>query len=212
LARRPSDKFLKVYYEQWRRGLTTARLATALSVKPSYLKTHVAHLHEYCRKRLAKETREGLTTGDEARQLPLTDDWRRQLVDGLENGLTLEETAGVLGVPLPTITQLWFRKDPDLKAECDYARQRADVEVMKAVRERACGYTMEHVEETEIVGEEGTTTRTLRTRKHVAAHPSSQKLWLVNRRGWVTDNPGTSPNLDDERVEYDVRESLYQED
>lgn len=225
MPRRPSDKFLKSYYEQWREGLTQAKLAKALSVKATYLKQHVAVLHEYCRKRLSKETREGLTAGTEARQLPLTLEWREQLIDGIENGLTMEEVAGVLAVPLPTITQLWFRDDPDLKASCDFARQRADLEVMTAVRRRAIGYTLEHQEETteevlvDAQDEDGVTVqvpavkrRTLRTRKHITAHPSSQKLWLVNRRGWVTDNPGSSPNVDDERVEYDVREALYQED
>lgn len=225
MPRRPSDKFLKAYYEQWRRGLSTTRIAAVLSVKVPYLRTHVAHLHEHCRKRIGKETREALTEGNKAKQLPLTDEWREQLVHHLENGLTLEEVAGVLGVPLPTITQFWFKDDLALKDECVYARQRADVEVMAAVRERAIGYTMDHVEETteEVVvegqDEDGakvqvpaTRRRTLRTKKHVAAHPASQKLWLVNRRGWVTDNPGTSPNMDDERVEYDVREALYKED
>jgi hypothetical protein len=224
---RPSDQFLQTYYELWRQGLPSAKLASKLKVKSTYLKKHVAVLHEFCRKRLAKETRSALAEDQPLKQLPLTDDWRVQLLESIENGLTLEETAGVLGVPLPTITQLWFSEDSTLKAEVEYARQRADVEVMAAVRRRAIGYTLDHEErvvETSYGGEpvdeedadehDGPTTktRTIKTRKHIPAHPTSQKLWMVNRRGWVSDNPGTSPNLDDERTEYDVREALYKEE
>ncbi len=213
---RPSDKFLLSYYELWRQGLSTAKLASKLMVKPPYLKKHVAVLHEYCRKRLAKETRLALTEDQPLKQLPLTTEWREQLLDHVENGLTLEETAGVLGVPLPTITQLWYREDETLKIEMEYARQRADVEVMAAVRRRAIGYTLdheEHIEESGTVGDNDfDKVRTVKTKKHIPAHPTSQKLWLANRRGWVSDNPGTSPNLDDERTEYDVREALYKEE
>ena len=213
---RPSDQFLKAYYDLWRQGLSTAKLVSKLRVKATYLRKHVAVLHEHCRKHLAKETRSALTEDQPLKQLPLTDDWREQLLDHVENGLTLEETAGVLGVPLPTITQFWYREDETLKIEVEYARQRADVEVMAAVRRRAIGYTLDHVEETEEEsdGKDGTITKTrkLTTRKHIPAHPTSQKLWMVNRRGWVSDNPGTSPNLDDERTEYDVRAALYKEE
>ncbi len=213
---RPSDQFLKAYYGLWRQGLSTAKLASKLRVKVTYLKKHVAVLHEHCRKRLVKETRHALTEDQPLKQLPLTDDWRVQLLGHVENGLTIEETAGVLGIPLPTITQLWYREDETLKTEVEYARQRADVEVMAAVRKRAIGYTLDHEEETTESGTLGENafdkTRTVRTRKHIPAHPTSQKLWMVNRRGWVSDNPGTSPNLDDERTEYDVREALYKEE
>ncbi len=215
-SKRPSDQFLKAYYDLWRQGLTTSRLATRLKVKVSYLRQHVAVLHEYCRKRLTKDTRDALAEGAPAKQLPLTKEWREQLLKLVEDGLTLEEATGVIGIPLATVTQVWYREDETLKTEVEYARQRADAEVMAAVRKRAIGYTLDHVEETEeeTIGEDGSVskTRRLTTRKHIPAHPTSQKLWLVNRRGWVSDNPGTSPNLDDERTEYDVREALYKEE
>lgn len=203
MARRPSDKFLRSYYEQWRKGHGSVVIAKALLVKVAYLKTHVAYLHEYCRKRLAKETREDLTTGTRLQQLELTPEWREQLVRHVEDGLTLEETAGVLGVPLPTITQLWFHDDPGLRVECGYARQRADVEVMAAVRRRAVGYTLDHVEETETATEGVLTTKVMRTHKHVPAHPASQRLWLVNRRGWVADNRDPPPE-EEKQEEYDL--------
>lgn len=216
MPQRPSNNFLGQYFEKWRTGLTTAAIAKALGVKVSYLNQHVAYLHEYCRTRISKVTRSDLVDGSTTNQLALTPEWRTQFLASLENGLTIEETAGVLGVPLPTVTQFWFRDNLDFKTECDYARQRADLEVMAAVRRSAIGYTLPHTEqiEEEVDAETGTTTRrrTLQTNKHFPGNASAQKLWLVNRRGWVTDNPGTSPNLDDTQVEYDVRKSLYEED
>jgi hypothetical protein len=222
---KPNKEYLERYYELWLTCESDADLLMKLSQSfpaqrnmQAYVKRHLPAFHSFCRHKLSLTTKASLVSDGTVAYILLNDERRSQLLTYAGLGYPLEKCAAMLNVPLLTITELWFKVDPELKEELVVMRDRYDARVLNAIFKRAEGYelTDEQVttEEAEHLTKDGQvvkvkTTRILSRVNHVPGATQAQKLWAANRLGW-TDNP-TVTSGDEERTEFDVRDELYHE-
>jgi len=158
----------------------------------------------YCRDRVKNETRHSLANDGNAIEIALTPQRREELLDHLGSGLDMAAASLLMNVPLPTITDIWFKEDPTLQMHCKYAGDINNAEVVKALFKRARGYSFYEQSETNSSGDnlpkkdkEGNvggcyTSKTV-TLKHIEGNVTAQKFWLVNKvpDEWTID--GTNP-------------------
>jgi hypothetical protein len=223
LPARPTPELLGAYYDRWLAGDPPRTITRALLADHGlghteaelgrYLRRQLPALHAYCRQRFADVTSASLRETGAPAAIELTADRREELVRYVGLGATLPKAAALLDVPLVTVTELWLRDDPALRAELDVARDRHDLQVLHALQRRALGYELDFEETREETGMSATgainRTVTVKHTKHLPGSVEAQKFWLKNRAGW-SDVPATDAH-DGEEVEYDVRERLYDE-
>lgn len=240
-VKKPPIKLLEHYYKLWLKGANNETIMRSLSafnelcgvtrekISERYLKRYASAFHEYCRQTVAHDSRERLTSEGIPAEVALTAERREKLLELVGNGASINKAADLLGIPLLTITEYWYVADETLRQQVETARDLHDFEVIEATRRRAIGYTYdapEFVEESEddegtvkldadgnqvmIGAHHKTKSKVVKKTVHVPGSTGSQKLWLVNRLGW-SDSP-TGVSGDDQEVEYDVRERLYEDD
>jgi len=232
-VKKPPEALLASYYELWAKGLNDEQLAELLcsqfpdvvnprgasgkrrtAVQLQYISKHLPTIHTYCRNQLREKTASSLRDLGTAVAIPLTDERREQLLDFTAHGASLAKAANLLHVPLITITEVWLKNDEDLKLELECVRDRHDLQVVRALEKRALGYELDFketrtVEGVSAKGESIDTTTVVAHVNHVPGSVEAQKLWLINRAGWSLNPLGGGHDQD--QVEYDVREKLYDE-
>ena len=228
MVKRVPKTLLDRYYELWLTDLTTRKLESTLRVEfpdvsmtKNYFKLHASEFHAYCRHQAQVDTNVRLTEEGQPVEVALTDERRVQLQDYVANGASLQQAADLLDVPLVTITEIWFKAEPELKRELQVVALRRDLLVVGALRRRAMGYElMDRVVKTKvgivkdkmgnvIPGFEDHETVTTERINHIPGSVAAQELYLINRMGW-SKQPAAG-GYDADEVEYDVRERMYEE-
>lgn len=213
-VKRPPQEMLVLYYSMWLAGANNEALISGLGITKKYLKANEPSFHEYCRQKAAHETRRKLTNDGAPSSVAITEDRREKLIELVGNGASIQTAANLLGIPLLTITELWYKEDETLKATLEYARDQHNYEVIAAARKRAVGYEYDYIEEHDESGEtpQGfiSKVKTVKKKIHVPGSTTAQKLWLAHHLGWSDMPQGSSE--DSSEVEYDIREQLYEEE
>lgn len=231
-----NEEALSLYYDLWIKGSTFSKICQELrktgwiTEKGNIRYRTMAKFKErileltpyfllYCRDRVSKETRHSLANEGEAIEIALTPQRREELLSHLGSGLDLATASLLMNIPLPTITDQWFKEDPTLQMHCKYAAEINNAEVVKALFKRAKGYTYVEQSETNSSGDnlprkdsEGNvggcyTSKTV-TLKHIEGNVTAQKFWLVNKlpEEWTMD--GTNPSKNNKGKILEALEAL----
>jgi hypothetical protein len=216
----PRD-ILNRYYELWLTAITSRALEATLRREfpkqvagKKYFINNQHAFYNYCRLRSRSETDDLLAMTGNPVEVKLTVERRAEFLDYVAHGASLAQAADLLNVPLVTITEVWYRDDPDLAMEVRTVGLRHDLGVVRALERRALGYELDFNEERDVdiqteAGFRKGTTKVSHV-KHVPGSVAAQTLYLVNRLGWSPNSP--RGGRDEDEVEYDVRERLYDED
>jgi hypothetical protein len=103
-------------------------------------------------------------------------------------GYSIERTAKILGVPKITLLN-FLQKRPHMYEAFRNGREIANLEIIKALKKRACGMSLP---DTKFATFEGEITDQKEYQKHFLPDVSAIKLWLVNNAGWHSENPEKS--------------------
>ena len=220
-------KRLEQYYEMWLKGCTQDEIRDTLGMSEADFDRQTYMFFNYCRAQLGKETNMALAQHEKPDLLKLTELRRQRFLDLVSSGLTYPKAAKFMGIPLVTITNVWFKDDPVLKREAEYAAELLDANVVIALKKRAIGYKETNSSKTKATGEKvlenGTvvpylvTDSVTETTSNVRPDVTAQKLWLINRKPdeWSPDgerNRGSNKGKILEKVESEIAEGTPEED
>lgn len=177
----PNEAKINTYCQLVLDGATDEDIRESLGMQPgAYKKAQPFFLFQF-RERMKKN----YLTKNPATIPPLTDGMRERFLDCMRAGVAIPRAASMLGIPLPIITDYWF-KDESFKIEVDNAVEWSHVQVEKALYRRALGFEHESQTVSRTEGLDGedrpissTTTNTLT--KIVYGDISAQKFFLTNR-------------------------------
>jgi len=180
------DEFLETFYRLWLDGLDEQQLKEELHLTDKQYLKYLPALFTYCKHHIKFETRDQLDAGRTPNLAKLTPYRREKFLEYMSLGLDFIKASSLLNVPIVTITEYWFKEDPMLKEEALMAVDKANAEVMMALKRKAIGTASEVVTETTTEGEsvkEGkySSTTTSTTKKKIAGDVAAQKFWLINR-------------------------------
>lgn len=180
-----------------------AELRLSRAVYKKYQPFFLMHFREHARKTFRKRaTRERRVP---AGLIPLTPERRKKFLAHVARGLDFARAAALLNVPLPCVTEGWFKQDPLLQEEARFAAERATAEVEMALHRSAVGfehgYQISNSSHVTGIGKDGpidkTTETTTTGRKRVYPNVRAQELWLTNRDPdrWkpTTEDPDPPP-------------------
>jgi len=184
-GRCPTAAQMDAYCRLVLEGKSDEEIRNALRMQPGQYKTAQAFFLFHFREQM----KERYLSKDLTAIPPLTDGMRERFLDCMRAGVAIPRVASMLGIPLPIITDYWF-KDEEFKIEVDNAVEWSHVAVEKALYKRAVGF--EHgsqtVSETRVEGLDGenrptsSTTKTTNTAtKIVYGDIGAQKFFLTNR-------------------------------
>lgn len=101
-------------------------------------------------------------------------------------GLTDKQVAELIGIAERTLND--YKKNEGFLQSLKKEKVFADVEVIASLYKRATGYEYDEVYQEGLPSKDGTDKITIKTikktRKHIAADPTSIIYWLRNRQGW----------------------------
>lgn len=227
-----SEEVLERYFDLWISGKTQDQICRILRkeqadilggpIRTRTIKRFKDKMNElapyflfYCRDRIRKETRAGLASGIDPEIMPLTEERKKEFLTHIEGGLDYATACQLMGVPLPTLTEVWFKEDAVFAARAKYAAEMQNAEVQRALYKRAVGFEYTEVSETvakpvdngDDEDDEETGQRPARrsalayntvtvTKKHSAGNVNAQKLWLINRDpdNWTIDGSNPAKN------------------
>ncbi len=212
---RTDEKILKKYFDLWKAGKTPDQIQEALELNETKHKALLPDFIAYTRHRVKFDTIKKLKNGEEPDTIPLTTERKAKFLEYAETGLAYDQISKLLQVPLVTILDVWFKKEPSFKIQVDHAKVRADADVQIALKERAVGFPSVIKTTTETVeakkDKEGNPTdktvvvnkTTSNTTKKVAGDVNAQKFWLVNRKPdeFTMDGEGARKNHKGEILE-----------
>ncbi len=137
---------------------------------------------------------------------------RRSAVELAKLGESFSAIARQLGTPKSTL-KAWMDTDALFNHEMRTAKDAADDQVIRSLLKRATGYSVRQANKTTIKDGRGRVlSETVNEKtKTLAPNIGAIKLWLVNRRGWISEAEGVKIDEDGKNVEYDIRENLYAE-
>ena len=179
-----TDDHRQAYYDLWKSGAGSDSIRISLGLDIRSFRQHQADFLYYCRNRSTKEFREA-SVSNQPFTLPLTQERRQEFIDHTSGGLSIPETAEIMGVPLPTVLDVWFKSDPLMKFEVEQNRLLLNSQVIRALFTRAVGtrHITSSRTRTKGKGEKGMvdTTSVTQTEKVVEPSDAAIQLWLTNR-------------------------------
>jgi hypothetical protein len=190
--KRPHPVILEAYYEAWKTGLNSKEIYKTLfnEFKIPELIYHKAapHFFQYCREQMKIEGIKGEF------MIEKTEALEEEFLDYVRHGVPYDKAAKIMNIPMPTLLDVWFQ-DPVFKAEVDYALEKSNVAVVKALHKRAVGYDKTLTTYTKTItsggkskgldnanggGEMEVNSETTRT-EHIQPNVEAAKFWLVNK-------------------------------
>ena len=175
---------LEQYYDLWRKGETAFSIKRELKLDDEDFKDGQPEFLYYCRCREKEAFRKGCAEGTYS-HLSLTAERREDFLDHLGSGLNVSEACLVMGVPLPTLYDVWYVKDPDLKYMAENIAMLQNAKIKKSLFKRAQGRTYLSRSRTRTTGQgaEGRIDMTVESvvEKEVEPDVNAIKLWLINR-------------------------------
>ena len=207
---------LEKYYELWRTGADDNQMLSQLGITQRKFEEYAPAFLNYVRHRATHETRKSLTENGTPAQIEATLERKAKLLEYLAAGLDIQKATKVMGIPLATLTEQWYKDDAMFKIRCEEAAILSNVEVVMALKKRSTGYKFTQTTITETVsalrnsngekitrvneetGEEeevqDVITVTSKTNKDVLPETNAIKFYLVNRdpENWTLDGLGNN--------------------
>jgi len=189
---RPSDRILELYYEGWKMGLKSKDIflfivdSEVLSL--DRFNKSQPYFFNYVRDRMQKENISGEF------MIEKTPELEEQFLDYVRHGVPYDKAAKIMNIPMATLVDIWFQ-DSNFKIEVDYALEKANVEVVKALHKKAVGYdktlttrtksttngaTQKGLDNGATGGEITTTSESIRE-EHIQPSVEAAKFWLINK-------------------------------
>jgi len=190
------------------RGLTNEEIADDLDMHLSTFDRRKKEFYRYFAKK-RREERRGMHPVGRHGSAKL-DKLRSSAISLAALGENFNQIALQLGIPESTLRS-WMKTDETFGHEMHSAKDNADENVIRSLLRRATGFNIRQSAITKQLDGRGNViaqTRHFTSRKFVA-DVHAIKLWLVNRRGWISESEGSNKNFDKQEVEYDVRKKLY---
>lgn len=144
--------------------------------------------------------------------ITMTGEQRRMLVDLNSTGvLDMKQIARIMGISRKTIYN-WLEADEILKDEFETAKDKKNHDLVNAMYQSGMGMVLKSHNVYKVKGKDGQTLTQTESTTYRQVRPSSSaaRLVLSNQLGWNLDGANGSGS-DDDQVEYDIRESLYNE-
>ena len=217
-----NDKMiLNDYYDMWLEGYTQEEIRETLGMSEATFKKHTSYFHAFCRDRLRKENITSLLNENRPKEVVLTEERREEFLRYCKAGIEYPKASALMGIPLNTVTDIWFVEDPVFKSESENASLRSDVDVILALHDRAVGTEVPVTSRTKSQGEKvledgkvvpylisDTTTNST---KVFIGDVAAQKTWLINRQSdkWSAD--GETGKKSNKGKILDALETLFEE-
>lgn len=149
MKQRISSVILQMYYDLWLSGATPSIIRKKLKLSVAKFKEYAPDFLTYCRHQIKYDTRIQLTKDVEPDLVKLTPARVEEFLFHIGTSLSIPDTALIMGIPLITITDFWF-KDSCFKAKVDHAVLLVNANVKRALYRRATGYEYDggHITET----------------------------------------------------------------
>lgn len=189
----PTQQECEKYYYLWRDGRNNDEIAEALSFSAGRMTSNMPYFLHYAKNKYKEDFRNGMVNGNPP-HLELTEERRTQFLKLSSSGLDYIKVSKIMNIPLPTIMEVWFVKDPAFKDEVDSIREVMDARVIQALYKKAIGYrtTTRTVTKMKGIGEKGSpieSTTVVKAEKIVDGDFNAQKFWAINRMpdAWSAD-------------------------
>lgn len=186
-AREPvSEEQLEKYYLSWKEGLSSDAIMRAVGMgdHPLLFRRAQPEFLFYCKNKIRREFQDQ-TPANPVSHMKLSVGRRQEFLDLLSGGLSVEQAAEIMCVPLPTVYECWFKTDPLLKYEADNIRTLQNAKVVRAMYRKALGrrFIVRSRTKTKGMSEKGpiNTTSVTETEKVIEGDFNAQKFWLINK-------------------------------
>lgn len=202
----------------FRKGLTDREIAKKLKVSVNTFKKHKKVFTDFS-DQIDRQKRRGKEPVKLTRGRPKGSDRLRQVrayaIELAKLGETISTIPKFLNIPRSTFNS-WRKSDPSFEHELTIAKESADHKVIRALYKKATGFRVKNANknETKFFDENGNLQSKIQSKsnKYFAPDIKAIQNFLINRRDWSLTESKVSDDTDSEKVEYDVRESLYREE
>lgn len=204
---KPSEEDLSRAFTLKNQGICDADVAEALGIAHSTYNNHKKEFLKY----FARKTRDMHKKGvGKPRGSTMLKSVERQIISLAGLGLTIPKVAELIGMSDRTLYH-WLDVDEVLKHKVETAKEQLDSKIVKSLYNSGVGNARElSTSVVETYDRRGNLVNTIRTTltKRIRPSISATRLWLLNRKDWKLQSEG-GVNADVDKVEYDVRERLY---
>lgn len=184
----PCQAHLDLYYALFKEGFTDDQIFERMNKK--YLTTKedfeewAPFFFNYTKRSIRNDAGKGIVA------IELTPALEEKFLEYLRYGLPLDKAAKALNIPLATVTEYWFTFE-NFKARVDHAIEMANLEVVKALHKRACGFRVHTKTVTTVTGNKKQDddhadpnavmqTETIRE-EIILPSVEAAKFWLINK-------------------------------
>ena len=109
---------------------------------------------------------------------PISKEARDMFFQALDQGASIQQASYVADIPLPTITEVWFKNSPKDKAEAERRARLSTINIQFSLYRKAQGYDLDVRKHT--ISNDGFE-KVSTFKRHYAPDLSAIKFWLTNR-------------------------------
>lgn len=194
----PTKQHLLKAYKLYKRNFRIKDIIIKLGISKNRWTKHKEIFFQFFRQedeRIELEELRNRGRGRPKGQRKLTLEKRRKILDCLENDMTIELSARIVGVHRDTI-YAWCKEYPEFKRQMDIAKDKGIQNVKKMLGKSAKGgYVIEVTTKEYLDKNDNVISKEVqKKKKHVKANVTAQQFILVNRAGWVHDSEGKKTN------------------
>jgi DNA-binding CsgD family transcriptional regulator len=190
---------LESYYKLWLSGKTPSQIKKLLKLTDRNYKSLLPDFLSFCRHKIQFEPRDALAVKNKSLvKIELTKEREIQFLQYVASGLSYDDAALLMDVPLATVFNFWFLESPAFKLRCEKVTKFITVQATMALYKRVVGYDVpyEKTSKSSGINKDGEPfdSETVTTgATHIAPDVNAAKFWLFNRdpANWTIDGMRT---------------------
>lgn len=190
---------LEAYYKLWLAGKTPSQIKKLLKLTDKNYKKLLPDFLSICRHQIQFEPRAVLTLKNKSLvKIELTEEKQIEFLHYVSSGLSYEDAALLMDVPLATVFNFWFLENPTFKLRCEKVSKFINVQATLSLFKRVKGYDVPYEKTSKSSGTnkdgEAFDSETVTTGStHIAPDVNAAKFWLYNRdpANWTIDGMRT---------------------
>lgn len=190
---------LESYYKLWLSGKTPSQIKKLLKLTDRNYKSLLPDFLSFCRHKIQFESRDVLTIKNKSLvKIELTYEKEILFLQYVASGLSYDDAALLMDVPLATVFNFWFLENPAFKLRCEKVTKFITVQATMALYKRVVGYDVDYEKKSESSGTnkdgEPFSSETVTTgATHIPPDVNAAKFWLFNRdpASWTIDGMRT---------------------
>ena len=137
LLDKKEQALLDQYYTLWKDGLDDSAICQRTGMTPIRLKRMMPFLLAHCRHMMKHETNSLLANGELPDAFKLTPARRQEFLDNMAAaGGDMATVCAAMSLPLPTLTEVWYKQDPSLQIEAEASTARANLLGVKCLMKK----------------------------------------------------------------------------